>query len=130
MPDEKSQHFHHNVAQFMFLFMRARPYIQPLVALPTTTVRSLDEDDWGKLKQGMKYLKVTLYMMMYLHADSLNTICWWVDDSYGTHWDCKCHNGAVMLIGVGAILSLSRNQKLNTSISTKAELVDIYDMLV
>ena len=129
LPGEQAQQFHHIVAQLLFLCMRSHPDIQPLVAFLTTRVRYLDEDDRGKLKQGMNYLKGTLYMKLYLRVDYLKTILRWVDASYVTHWDCKSHTGAVMSIGVGEILILSRKQKLNTGSSTEAELVGITDML-
>ena len=74
-------------------------------------------------------MKVTLYMNLYIRDDSLNMILCWVDASYGTHWDCKSHNGAVMSMEAGAIMSFSRKQKLNTNSSTEAELVGITDSL-
>ena len=100
--------------------MRYRPDIQPLIHFLTMILRSPDEDDWGKLKRGLNYLKGTLYMNLYLRADYLNMIICWVDASYGTHWDCKSHTGAVMSMEAGAIMSLSRKQKLNTGSSAEA----------
>ena len=129
LPEYQAQHFHHTVSHLLFLCMISRPDIQPLVTFLTTRVRYLDEDDWGKLKQGLKYLKGPLYMNLYLNADSLNVIFWWVDASYGTHWDCKSHTGAVMLMGAEGILIFSRKQKLNTGISTETKLVGISDAL-
>ena len=120
LPEEQAQNFHHNVAQILFLCMRARPYIQLLVSFLTTRVRSPDKYDWRKLKRGLKYLKGTLYMKLYLSEDALNVVHWWVNASYGTHWDCRSHTGAVMSMGKGAILTLSRKQKLNTASYTEA----------
>ena len=67
-PEYQAQHFHYTVSQLLFRCMIYCPDIQPLVAFLATRVRSLDEDDWGKLKQGLKYLKGTLYMNLYLRA--------------------------------------------------------------
>ena len=39
------------------------------------------------------YLKGTRYMKMYLTADNLSNIIWWVDGSFGVHWDSKGHTG-------------------------------------
>ena len=64
-------------------------------------------------------------MKLYLTADSLSIIHWWVDAAYGVHWDCKGHTGAMMSMGKGAILSFSRGQKLNAGSSTEAELIGI-----
>ena len=68
-------------------------------------------------------------MKIYLRADYLNMIRWWVDASCGTHWDCKSHTGALISMGAGAIMSFSRKQKLDTGSSTEAELLGIYDSL-
>ena len=75
------------------------------------------------------HLKGTLYMKRRLSADSLTNIVWWVDGSYGVHWDSKGHTGAVMSMGKGALLSISRKHKLNVASSTEAELVSIADVL-
>ena len=68
-------------------------------------------------------------MKLYLSADPLNVVRWWVDALYGTYWDFRSHTRAMMSMGKGAILSFSRNQKLNTASSTEAELVGISDAL-
>ena len=96
MPDDQVQRFHHTVAQLLFLCMISRPDIQPLVDFLTMGLRSPDEYDWGQLKRGLKYLKDTLYMKMYLRANYLNMIHWWFDDSYGTQWDCNSNTREVM----------------------------------
>ena len=88
-----------------------------------------DEDDWGKLKHCLDYLKGTLYMKRHMKTDSLSMIRWWVDASYGVHWDCKDHTGAMMSMGKGVAVNISRKHKLNTSSSTEAELVSIADVL-
>ena len=60
MPEEQAQHFHHTVTQLLFLYMRARLDIQPLVSFLAARFSSPDEDDWGEFKRGLKYLKGTL----------------------------------------------------------------------
>ena len=47
--------FHHTVAQLLFMAMRVRQDIQMAVAFLTTRSKSPGEDDWGKLKQVLKY---------------------------------------------------------------------------
>ena len=128
-PEYQAQHFHHTVAQLLFLCMISRPDIQPLVTFLTTRVRYLDEDDWGQLKQGLKYLKCTLYTNMYLCADSINMISLWVDALYATHWEFDNNTVEVMLMEASEILSFSRKQNLNTVSSTEAERVGISDAL-
>ena len=129
LSEDQVENFHQTVAQFLFLCMKPRMDIQTLIAFLTMRFRFTGVDEWGKLKWGMNYLKGTLYRNLYLRADYINMIHWWVDVSYSTHWDFKSHTRAVMSMGAGAILSFSRKQKLNTGSSTEVELVGIADAL-
>ena len=61
--------------------------------------------------------------------DNLNTLCWWVDASYGVHGDSKGHTGMMISLGRGAAISFLHRHKLNARSSTKAELIGIYDAL-
>ena len=88
--------------------MQARPDIKTPVSFLTKRVRKPDEDDWGKLKQVLQYLKKTLYMKLTLTVDNLHTLEWWVDAVYGVHEDLKGHTGMMMTMGSGAVMSLSR----------------------
>ena len=66
-------------------------------------------------------MKGNLYMKLYMSADMLNVVCWWVYELYGTHWDCRNHTGAVVYMGKGVILSFSINQNMNTASSTEVK---------
>eukprot|EP00804_Cyclotella_cryptica_P005141 CCRYP_018676-RA/>CCRYP_018676-RA protein AED:0.47 eAED:0.17 QI:0/0/0/0.75/0.33/0.25/4/0/800 len=59
LPEELAQHFHHTVAQLLYIGTRVRRDIQTAVAFLTTRVKRPDKDDWGKLKRVLKYLKGT-----------------------------------------------------------------------
>ena len=49
-------------------------------------------------------------MKLNITIDSLTTIRWYVDASYGVHHDCKVHTGMMMTLGAGAAMSMSRAQ--------------------
>ena len=89
-----------------------------------------NESDWNKLVRMMKYLNGTRNERVTLSADSLHVIKWYVDASFAVHPDFKSHTGATMMMGRGAIQSISRKQKLNTRSSTEAELVAVDDASV
>ena len=99
------------------------------MSIPTKHVQKLDEDDCGKLKWVLQYLKGTKYMKLTLSVDNLSTIRWWVDASYGVHSDCKGHTGNMMSLGKGAAMSFSTGHKLNGRSSTEAELIGIDDAI-
>jgi hypothetical protein len=95
-------------------------------------VKKPDEDNWGKLKRVLKYLKGTLFIKLTLSASNLVNIRWWVDVSYNVHDDCKEHTGGMVVVGKegkGAPLSTCRKQKLNVRSSCEGELVGIDDVL-
>jgi hypothetical protein len=129
LPEEQARAFHRTSAQILFLSARARRDIQPVTAFLTTRVTSPDEDDWGKAKRVLGYLKGTLNMPLILSADSLTLSRWWVDAAYAVHDDCRGHTGAGMSFGQGMALSYSWKQKINTKSSTEAELVGVDDSL-
>ena len=55
---------------------------------------------------------------------------WWVDASYETHDNMQGHMEGTMSTvkdGCGSIISILRNQKLNTKSSTEAELIGVND---
>jgi hypothetical protein len=89
----------------------------------TTRVSLPYEDDWGKLKRVLRYLKSAIYLPLVLRADSLNIIKWWVDASYVYHGDCRGHTISTMYLGSGSLSSMSKKQKINARSSTESELV-------
>ncbi len=107
MPEEQARAFHHAAAQLLFLSARARRDVQPATAFLTTQVRCPDEDDWGKVKRLLGYLKDTLHMPLILLADSLTLLRWWVDAAYAVHHDCRGHTGTGMSFGQGMVMSYS-----------------------
>ena len=109
--------------------MQTQPDLQTFVSFLIKRVKSPDEDDCGKLKRGLKYLKGTQHMKLVLTLDSLNIIRWWVDVSHNVYWNYKEHTGMMILLGTGAAMMMSFAQKTTTGSSTKSELVSIDDVL-
>ena len=85
----------------------------------------------GKPRHGLMYLKGKFHIKMYMTADSLCIIKWWVDASYGVNWGNKRHTGtgAIMSTRKRTMVTISRKYKLNVGSSTESELVNIADVL-
>ena len=64
-------------------------------------------------------------MKITFNVDNMNTIYWYMDASYGTHWYFKGHTGMVMMWGKGALMSFSLKQEINSQSSTEAKLIGI-----
>eukprot|EP00956_Cyclotella_meneghiniana_P035517 scaffold115573_cov38-Cyclotella_meneghiniana.AAC.1 len=129
LDDEKKKAFHHTVAQILFVSTRVRRDVQTVVAFLTTRTKKPDEDDWGKLRRLLRYLKATKHLKLTLSVDKLGVIRWWVDASYNVHDDCRGQTGAMMSLGRGAPISFSRKQKINVRSSCEGELVGIDDAI-
>ena len=74
----------------------------------------------------MKYLNGTRRLKLNLTIDSMGVIKWFIDGLHNTHWYCKEHGGAMMVMGCGAISSYSRRIKVNTRSSTETKLVLVH----
>ena len=124
LPEDQATAFHHTTAQLLFL-SRVRHDIQTMVAFLTTRVKSPDENDWGKLKRVLKYLRTTCRLPLSLFAESLSTIKWYVDALHQTHDDCKGHTGSLLTFGRGAATSSSIKHKIPSKSSTESEIIGL-----
>ena len=129
LTQKKADEFHHYVAKLLFAAKRARPDIQTAVAFLCTRVKSPDTDDWKKLQRVLGYIRDTIFLPLTIGWDKTGHLYWYVDAAFAVHNDMKSHTGALMTCGVGAVLSTSLKQKLNTKSSTEAELVAVDDAL-
>jgi hypothetical protein len=81
------------------------------------------------LKRVLEYVFGTLDEFLILGADDITIMKTWVDASYTVHKDVKSHTGGAVSFGIGAVMSKSSKQILNTKSSTEAELVGASDYL-
>ena len=124
---EKKEAFHTAVTKGLFLCKRARPDIQPTIAVLATRVLEPKQSDWKKLNWMMEYLNGTKEKKLRLAANDIRVVKCFVDASFAVHPDFKSHTGAVMTFGQGAVQAMLKKQKLNTRSSTEAELVGADD---
>jgi hypothetical protein len=123
LEEEQALVSHHTVAQLLFMSTKARQDIQTAVTFLTMRVKTPDKDNWGKLKQVLKYLNGTKYLKQKLSINNLGMLKWYVDGCYNVHWDYKGQGGPVFTMGKGATSIYSRKMKVNTRSSTETELI-------
>jgi hypothetical protein len=123
LSQDDSEVFHSIVAKLLYVSKRSRLDIQLATAFLCTRVSCSTKKDWAKLKRVLEYLRGTLDEFLTLGADNLGKMKIWVDASNAVHKDMKSHTGGVVSCGIGAVMSKSSKQKLNTKSSTEAELV-------
>jgi hypothetical protein len=124
----QSEELHTFVAKSLFACKRARPDLHTTTTFLCTRVKQPTQDDWTKLLRLMTYLNGSKDEVLFLSADDLHVIKWYVDASFAVHKDFKSHTGGAMSYGTGVPISISRKQKLNTRSSTEAELVAVDDV--
>ena len=88
-----------------------------------------DKDEWEKLVNMIKYLKLAEKLPLILSAIDCGNLYRYTDSAFGVHADMKSHDGAGLTLGRGFAISISSDQKLNVSSSTYAELVTVSDIL-
>ena len=81
----------------------------------------MNHTDWTELCQIMHFLKQTVKDRLTLRADSSGYLSWHSDTAFTLHNGFRSHTGSTILMGKGAITSLSRKQDMNTRSSTKVE---------
>jgi hypothetical protein len=128
LPEAQARAFHHTTAQLLFL-SRVRRDIQTTVAFLTTRVKKPDEDDWGKLKRVLRYLRCTRFLKLTLFAESFTNIVWYIDASHQLHDDCKGHTGSLLTFGRGATTSSSTKHKIPSKSSCESEIIGLYDKI-
>ena len=131
MIDKKRNHiFHHGVTQAMFLSEYYQKDTHKVTAFLATQVIHPDKYDWKKLICLIIYLKLTKYITCIMRLNSINIVKLWVDASYAVHPGYKGHTREIMLLGKGDVTSMSRIQKLNTTITTGVEVLASHDVSV
>ena len=73
----------------------------------------------------MEYLKSDWDRLLILSADENGDLTWYVDAAFAVHAYMRSHTGGGLTMGKGFIISVTTGQKLNTRISTVAELVAV-----
>ena len=129
LDNKKSDLFHQITARLLFAAKRARSGIQVCVAFLCTRVKDPHEDDYKKLRQVIKYVQETIHLPLVIGADGSGNLVWNIDAAFAVHRDCKSHTRAVLIMGHGAVLSISSKQKISTKSSTEAELVRVDDAM-
>ena len=101
-------------AKLLYLAKRARPDLQLGVNFLCTSVKYPDKDDWKKLNRVTKYIRYTIGLPLILGIDDTNTLCWYVDATFGVHPDMNSHTGMTTNMGQGAASSNSTKHKFST----------------
>ena len=64
-----------------------------------------------------------------LSADDSQKLHWHIDAAFGAHPGMRSHTGGTFSMGFGAMSSSSTEQKVNSRISTEAELIAVDDKI-
>ena len=119
----KAKTFHSVSAKLLYICTKARLDVKLGVAFLCTRVSKSTEQDWGKLRIVLQYIKGTIDMPRILGVDDMTSLVAWVDTSYAVYPDMRSHTGGCMSFGTGVLMPKSMKQKLNIKSRTEAETV-------
>ena len=124
---EEAKWFHSYTAKLLYLSKRIRPECLTTVAFLTTRVAECDQDDLGKLRRLLAYVRGTRERGIILRIGVRLEVRTYIDAAYGVHTTSgKSHTGCAVVLGDGGpVYNKSTKQKIVTKSSTEAELVGI-----
>lgn len=115
---EKSELFHSIVALLLWIMKRSRPDLETAVSFLCTRVKAPTEEDWGKLRRVMKFLKATQNDRRIMGVDDILKLETWIDALHAVHENMQGVTGGCMSLGWGVVHARAYKQKLNTKSST------------
>jgi hypothetical protein len=126
---EEQDWFHQFVAKILYVGKRTKPECLITVAYLATRVGKANEEDMGKLRRLIRYMRGTLDRGICLRPGPMGaSVRNFVDAAYGVHPDGKSHTGTCIMIGeAGPVHVRSNKQSIVTKSSTEAELVGTSD---
>ena len=126
---EEQDWFHQFVAKILYVAKRTKPECLITVAYLATRVGKVNEEDMGKLRRLIRYMRGTLDRGICLRPGPMGaSVRNFVDAAYGVHPDGKSHTGTCVMIGeAGPVHVRSNKQSIVTKSSTEAELVGTSD---
>ena len=105
---DQAQTFHHTLSQLIFMSARTQKWIQTPVALLTTPVKKQEDNNWGKLRSVLKYLKGTYKLKTTLSIGDMVVVKLVVLTSYTENEYWWGHTGYMMSLGKGEVSSFSK----------------------
>jgi hypothetical protein len=106
----RAEALHTFVAKGLFACKRARPDIHTATTFLCTRVKQPSENDWEKLLRMMNYLNGSREEVLFLSADDLHVVKWYVDASFAVHSDFRSHTGGAMSYGTGVPIRFHANK--------------------
>jgi len=108
---------------------QSRPDLEVAVSFLCTCVKATIEEDWGKLRRVMRFIKDTINDRRIMGTDDILKLETWIDASHAVHEDMKGVTGSCMSIGWGVIHDKASKQKINTRNSCESELVGVSEYI-
>ena len=111
----------------LWVSQRSRPDLSTAIAFLSTRQKEPTEEDWGKLKRMLNFVKGTIDDRRILGTDDLLTMETYIDASHAIHNDMRGQTGGTITFGWGILHGGSSKQKLNSKSSTETELIGMSD---
>ena len=127
LTEKYRKNFHTVVAKLLYLAKRVKPDLLLPVSVLASRVTVATEEDMGKLKRVMGYLKSHASKKVYLGANDPVVIRCWADAAFGVHHDLRSQNGVFISLGRGLVFASSSKQKTMAKSAFEAEVITATD---
>jgi hypothetical protein len=97
--EEEKKYFHSMVAKLLFMAKQARPNLLTVVSFLCTRVQGVTQQDMGKLKRMLGYVRAMQDQVMVLWAQTTQNIRAYVDAAFALHGNSKSHTGVMVYVG-------------------------------
>ena len=125
LDEERKEIYHSIVAKLLWVEKRSRPDLETGVSFLTTRIQSPTEEDWGKLRRLLNFVKATRTDRRIIGVKDFLTLETWIDASHAIHMNMRGNTGGCMSLGVGVVHAKASKQKLNSKSSTETEVIGV-----
>ena len=120
---------HSFIWPLLYLSKQSRPYINMGVSFLFTRLIYPGIDGYKKLVRVIKYIQGTIGIPFILSIEKSDNIKWYTDAEFAVHKYMSRHTGSFMTMVTQGAYVQSTKQKLDTKISTEADLVVVENVL-
>jgi hypothetical protein len=122
---DRKELFHSKVAKLLWMEKQSRPDLETAVSFLTTRIQKPTEEDWGKLRRVLNFLKSTKTDRHIIGSNDFLTLETWMNASHPVHWNMRRNTGGCMSLGKGVLHAKASKQKLNSKSSTETEVIAV-----
>ena len=126
---QKADLFHRIIPIFLYVTKREKPNLQVAVSILCKQVKAPNVGNWKKQGRFVRYMRATTHLPLILGSNGSGNMVWSINASFVVHMDIKSHTRYCLTLRMGALISGSQSQKINTRSSADSELFGVNNVI-